>query len=143
MATALIAPASTLHAMQPCSPNELTAERWYAVISRWYAVISRPQAHSDKTTATALNSTATQSDETYSSSLAMINGEPGPLYQRHEGNASAASSEQVIASAGTKWRPWRALSATPRPVSLASGRGDLSRLPLNVPAQTCLLWSTT
>ena len=127
MATALIVPASTLHAMQPCSPNELTAERWYAVISR-------PQAHSDKTTAKALNSTATQSDETYSSSLAMINGEPGSLYQRHEGNASAASSEQVIASAGTKWQPWRALSAAPRPVSLASGRGDLSRLPLNVPS---------
>ena len=77
--------------MHPCSPNELTAERWYAAICR-------PQVHSGKTTATALTSTATQSDETYSNELATINGEPGSLCQHHERNASAASSEQVIAS---------------------------------------------
>jgi hypothetical protein len=53
-------------------------------------------------TAKALTSTATQSDESYSSELATIEGEPGLLYQHHEGNASMASSEQVIASAGTK-----------------------------------------
>ncbi|KOO33881.1 calcium binding hemolysin, partial [Chrysochromulina tobinii] len=52
-------------------------------------------AHCGKTTATALTSTATQSDETYSSELATINSKPGSLYQRHEGNASAASSEQT------------------------------------------------
>jgi hypothetical protein len=75
--------------------------------------------HSNETTATALNSTATQSDETYSSELATINGEPGSLYQRHERNASAASSEQVIASS-TDWRQRHALSAAQRPVSLAS-----------------------
>jgi hypothetical protein len=91
---------------------ELTAERWYAAISR-------PQAQSGKTTATALISTATQSDETFSSELATINGKPGSLYQRHERNASAASSEQVIASS-TERRPQRALSAAQRPVSLAS-----------------------
>jgi hypothetical protein len=83
------------------------------------AAISRPQALSDKTTGTALTSTATQSDETYSSVLATINGKPGSLYQRHEGNASAASSEQVITSS-TERRPRRALSAAQRPVSLAS-----------------------
>jgi hypothetical protein len=53
------------------------------------------------------------------------------LYQHHKGNASATSSEQVIASS-TAWRPRLALSAAQRPVSLASGRGDLSRLRLNV-----------
>jgi hypothetical protein len=90
--------------------------------------------HSDKTTATALTSTATQSDETYSSELATINGKPGSLCLRHEGNASAASSEQVIACS-TAWRPQRALSEAQRPVSLStSGRGDLSRLHLNMPA---------
>ena len=77
--------------MQPCSPNELTAERWYAAICR-------PQVHSGKTTATALTSTATQSDETFSSELATINGKPGSLYQRHEGNASAPSSEVIASS---------------------------------------------
>ena len=98
-----------------------------------YAVIPRPQVHSDKTPATALTSTAYQSDETYSSELATINGKPGSLYQRHERNASAASSEQVIASR-TEWRPWRAFFAAQRPVSFStSGRGDLSRLRLNVP----------
>ena len=120
---AMIAPAFTpsawhVLAMQPSSPNELTAERWYAAICR-------PQVHSDKTPATALTSTAYQSDETpataltstayqsdetYSSELATINGKPGSLYQHHERNASAASSEQVIASS-TEWRPRRALSA--------------------------------
>jgi hypothetical protein len=40
----------------------------------------------------------------------------------------------VIASSSTKRRSRRALSAAQRPVSLASGRGDLSRLRLNVPA---------
>ncbi len=84
---------------------------------------------SDKTTAMALTSTATQSDETFSSELASINSEPGSLCQRQEGNASAASSEQVIAS-GTEWRPRRALAAAQRPVSLTSGRGNLSRLRL-------------
>ena len=142
----MIAPAFTpsawhVLAMQPSSPNELTAERWYAAICR-------PQVHSGKTPATALTSTATQSDETpataltstayqsdetYSSELAMINGKPGSLYQRHERNASAASSEQVIASS-TEWRPWRAFFAAQRLVSFStSGRGDLSRLRLNVP----------
>ncbi|KOO35697.1 domain of subtilisin, partial [Chrysochromulina tobinii] len=52
-------------------------------------------AAAGQTTATALTSTATQSDETYSCELATINGEPGSLYQRTEGNASAASSEQT------------------------------------------------
>jgi len=115
---------------------------------RWYAAICRPQAHSDKTTATALVSTATQSDEklatalistayqsdeTFSSSLATINGKPGSLYRRHEGNASAASSEQVdrqqyrMAAAACSLR-----RATAR-LSHLSPRGDLSRLRLNVP----------
>ncbi len=100
---AMFAPASTPHSRalrmssQPSdstlrSPND----------SRVYAAISHPQAHSDKMTAKALTSTATQSDESYSSELATIEGEPGLLYQHHEGNASMASSEQVIASAGTK-----------------------------------------
>ena len=44
--------------------------------------------HSGKTT--------TQSDETYSSELATINGNPGFLYQRHKGNASTASSKQMM-----------------------------------------------
>ena len=87
---------------------------------------------SDETPATALISTATQSDETYSSELATINGKPGSLCQRHERNASAASSGQVIASS-TERRPQRALSAAQRPVSLTSGRGDLSHLRLNMP----------
>eukprot|EP00900_Chrysochromulina_parva_P013983 jgi/Chrpa1/22586/Chrysochromulina_OHIO_Genome00022287-RA len=108
----------------PCSPNELTAERWYAAISR-------PQALSGKTTATALTSTATQSDETYSSELATINSKPGLLYQRHKGNASAASSEQVIASS-TKWRPRRVLSVAQRPSLSPLAARDLSRLSLNV-----------
>jgi hypothetical protein len=60
--------------------------------------------HSDKTTATALTSKAYLSNETFSSELATINGNPGSLCQRHEGNASAASSGQVIASR-TEWRP--------------------------------------
>ena len=89
------------------------------------------ETYSSELTATALTSTATQSDETYSSELATINSKPGSLNQRHKGNASAASSEQVIANS-TKWRPRRALSAAQRPVFLASGRGDLSRLRLNV-----------
>ena len=59
---------------------------------------------SDETPATALTSTAYQSDETYSSELATINGKPGSLYQHHERNASAGSSEQVIACS-TAWRP--------------------------------------
>ena len=75
--------------MLPCSPNELTAERWYAAISR-------PQVHSNETPGKALNLTATQSDKTYSSELATIIGKPGSLYQRHEDNLLAASSEQVI-----------------------------------------------
>ena len=126
----MIAPASTLcvaclrHAA--VLSVELTAERWYAAISR-------PQVHSDKTTVIALTSTATQSDETYSNELATIDGKPGSLCQHHERNASAASSEQVIASSA-EWRPRRALAAAQRPVSLASGRGDLSRLRLNKPA---------
>ena len=62
---------------------------------RSYAAIPRPQVHLGKTTAASM---AIQSDETYLSKLATINGNPGLLYQRHEGNASAASSEQVIAS---------------------------------------------
>jgi hypothetical protein len=74
---------------------------------------------------------AIQSDETFSSELATINGKPGSLCQRHERNASAASSEQVIASS-TEWRRQRALYAAQRPVSLASGRGDLSRIRLDV-----------
>ena len=76
-------------------------------------LLSRQQAHSDETPATALTSTATQSDETpataltstayqsdetYSSELATINGKPGSLYQRHEGNASAPSSEVIASS---------------------------------------------
>ena len=88
---------------------------------------------SDETPATALISTAYQLYETYSSELATIDGKPGSLCQRHEGNASAASSEQVIASS-TEWRPRRAFSPARRPASLASGRGDLSTLRLNVPA---------
>jgi hypothetical protein len=114
----MIAPASTLcvaclrHAA--VHSVELTAERWYAAISR-------PQAHSGKTTATALTSTATQSDETFSSELATINGKSGSLCQRHEGNASAASSEQVIASS-TEWRPRRALSPPPRHARLQRAR---------------------
>jgi hypothetical protein len=100
----MIAPASPpsawhVHATQPCSPNELTAKRWYAAISR-------PQVHSDKTTVAALISMATQSDKTYSSELATINGIPGSLYQRHKGNASAASSEQVIASSTERRTCW-------------------------------------
>jgi hypothetical protein len=94
--------------------------------------------HSDKTPATALTSTATLSDETYSCELATIKGKPGSLCQSHERNASAASSEQVIASS-TEWRP--------RNVSLASGRGDLSRLRLSVPVglrpPTSAFWSLT
>jgi biotin carboxyl carrier protein len=43
--------------------------------------------------------TATQSDETYSSELATINGNPGFLYQRHKGNASTASSKQMMTAA--------------------------------------------
>ena len=152
--------------MHPCSPNELTAERWYAAICH-------PQVHSGKTPATALTSTATQSDETpataltstvcqsdetpataltstayqsdetYSSELATINGKPGSLYQRHEGNASAASSEQVIASS-TEWRPRRALSAAQRPVSLASGRAATSLASASTcPSPTCPFWLLT
>ena len=91
-----------VHATQPCSPNDLTAERWYAAISR-------PQVHSDETPGKALNLTATQSDKTYSSELATINGKPGSLYHRHKDNLSAASSEQVIASR-TEWRRRRRAS---------------------------------
>jgi hypothetical protein len=68
---------------------------------------------------------ATQSDETYSSELATINGKLGSLYQRNDGNASAGSSEQVIASS-TAWRPRRAVFAAQRPVSLTSGRAATS-----------------
>ena len=53
---------------------------------------------SDETLATALISTAYQLYKTYSSELATINGKPGSLYQRHEGNASAPSSEVIASS---------------------------------------------
>jgi hypothetical protein len=99
--------------------------------------------HSDKTTATALISMATQSDETYSSKLATINGKLGSLYQRNDGNASAASSEQVIASS-TEWRPRLALSAAQRPVSLTSGCSNLSLASASTcPSPTCPFWSLT
>ena len=151
----MIAPASTLcvaclrHAA--VLSVELTAERWYAAICR-------PQVHSGKTTATALTSTATQSDETpatalistayqlyetYSSELATIDGKPGSLCQHHERNASAASSEQVIASSA-EWRPRRALAAAQRPVSLASGRAATSLASASTcPPPTCPFWPLT
>ena len=121
-------------------------------------LLSRPQAHSDETPATALTSTATQSDETpataltstayksdetYSSELAMIDGKPGSLCQHHERNASAASSEQVIASS-TERRPRRALFAAQRPVSLASGRAATSLASASTcPPPTCPFWPLT
>ncbi len=96
-------------------------------------------------TAKALTSTATQSDESYSSELATIEGEPGLLYQHHEGNASMASSEhEVIASAGTKLWPLCALSTAQQSVSLASASGNLSRPRLSTCLpQTSLCLSTT
>ena len=77
-----------------------------------------------------LTSTATQSDETFSSELATINGKPGSLYHRHKDNLSAASSEQVIASR-TEWRRRRASPPRNDPPFSSTSR---LRLSLNVPA---------
>eukprot|EP00900_Chrysochromulina_parva_P002206 jgi/Chrpa1/11987/Chrysochromulina_OHIO_Genome00013526-RA len=80
----------------PGSSYQLHEDNNTSVAAGQGATHDEPLAvHSDKTTATALTSTATQSDETYSSELATINGKPGSLCLRHEGNASAASSEQT------------------------------------------------
>ncbi|KOO30437.1 hypothetical protein Ctob_015546 [Chrysochromulina tobinii] len=80
----------------PGSSYQLHEDNNTSVAAGQGATRDEPLAvHPGNTTATALTSTAIQSDETYSCELATINGEPGSLYQRNEGNASAASSEQT------------------------------------------------
>eukprot|EP00900_Chrysochromulina_parva_P018233 jgi/Chrpa1/26410/Chrysochromulina_OHIO_Genome00008668-RA len=51
--------------------------------------------HSDEMIATA-TFVVTRSDETRSSKLATINGNPGSLYERHKGNLSTACSKQMM-----------------------------------------------
>eukprot|EP00900_Chrysochromulina_parva_P006311 jgi/Chrpa1/15681/Chrysochromulina_OHIO_Genome00019244-RA len=80
---------------QGATPDELLAVRAITALHECEPGASSLQVTTSKTTATALTSTATQSDETFSIELATINGNPGSLCQRHERNASAASSEQT------------------------------------------------
>jgi hypothetical protein len=99
--------------------------------------------HSDKTTGTALTQlTATQSDETCSIELATITGKPGSLYQRREGNTSAASSEQVIASAGTECSG-RGVLSSPRIGPSLSAPLAAATSASTCPPPTCPFWSLT